>query len=499
LQRQEISKSGRTGSHLRTAQGQGQKAAVSHLMDAFDLAHGFLRDLENRITFWCRGSERMYGFTKEQAIGRISHELLRTRFPKPLSEIEAELLQNGCWQGELSHRASSGALLHVASSWALQYNPQGEPMSVLEVHNDITERLNAHYASTRLAAIVHDSDDAIIGLGLDGNITIWNASAEKLFGYSASEMVGLPIYQIVPREGLAEYQQLLARIARGEPANHVETVQLTKTHQRLYVSLTISPIRNAEGQIVGISKITRDMTARRKMENALRRSNQALEQFAYAAAHDLQEPLRNISLALQYAEATQTPPFSSGTQTFIDLAIENAKRMQSMVDDLLAFSRALTMVDLDAAGFRTDTEDVLKTVLKNLDSAIVESGAVITYDELPSAAISEIHLLQIFQNIISNAIKYRDADPPKIHIACHSMDSELSFAISDEGIGIPQEFQERVFGVFQRLGFRNASGTGIGLALCKRIIEHYGGSIRIKTNLTKGVTVLFTLPACPEN
>ncbi len=465
----------------------------AELITAWDLSHGFLRRFDGVITFWYTGSERLYGWTKRQAIGRVSHDLLQTHFPKPLPEIEAELLAQGSWQGELSHVTSSGKRVTVASSWVLRRDEAGLPASVIVVNNDISDRIRGDEATVRLAAIVQSSNDAIIGMTLEGTITSWNASAEQLFGYRAAEIIGQPVSKLTPPEMASEDEAIFSQIRRGQGIEHFETIRVTKTNQRPAVSLTISAIRNARGEIVGASTIARDVTARKKMEDSLRRTNLALEQFAYAAAHDLQEPLRNVALSLQLARADHQIE-NSETEELIEVAIENSRRMNAMVRDLLAFSRALDSED-HSAPVAVDAGQVLRLVLRNLEAAIREANAQIVCDSLPWVAVSEIHLLQILQNLLGNAIKYRGSDPPQIHVGATEQDGEWLFYVRDNGIGIPAHLHERAFGVFKRLKNSKVLGTGVGLAICKRIVEHYGGVIRIESNPVKGVTFFFSLPS----
>jgi PAS domain S-box-containing protein len=237
----------------------------------------FVRDLQSRVTFWNRGAENMYGWSAAEANGEVSHQLLRTKFPLPVPTIEAECKSKGGWEGELRQKTRQGNEVVVTSRWALQRDERGTATAILEINRDITERKQAEETRERLAAIVDSSDDAIISKTLDGIITAWNRGAEKVFGYSAAEAVGMPMVMLMPEERVEEEVEILARIARGESVEHFETVRLRKDGARIDVSATISPIRDSNGKIIGASKIARDITERKQAAKELASSREALE------------------------------------------------------------------------------------------------------------------------------------------------------------------------------------------------------------------------------
>ncbi|HEY7305151.1 MAG TPA: ATP-binding protein [Bryobacteraceae bacterium] len=225
---------------------------------------------------------------------------------------------------------------------------------------------------------------------------------------------------------------------------------------------------------------------------ALRRTNAELEQFAYAAAHDLQEPLRNIALGTQLLASRYRNHIDSKTDPFIEFTVSGAQRMESMIKDLLAYCRAL---DGSAAPVKpVESAAVLENALRNLKTRIDEAGAQITWSQLPSVAMHETHLLQVFQNLVSNALKYSSTEPTRIQIAASREGNEWIFSVRDNGIGIAPQYHDRIFGVFKRIGGRSPSGSGIGLAICKRVIEHYGGRIWVRSEENRGATFFFTAP-----
>jgi light-regulated signal transduction histidine kinase (bacteriophytochrome) len=248
-----------------------------------------------------------------------------------------------------------------------------------------------------------------------------------------------------------------------------------------------------------------DITDRRRAEEALRRANDALrranadlEQFAYSASHDLQEPIRNISLSTQILAKHYGHLLDEGARQQLSFATEGAKRMEMLVRDLLTYAQSAQDGGSGKTTEAADANSAIRKALSNLATAIQESKAAITVGPLPTVPIPEVQLQQVFQNLIANAIKYRsDPDTPRIHVRAVRTVADWLFSIQDNGIGIAAEYRERVFGIFKRLhGEGKYSGTGIGLAICQRLVERNGGRIWVESaGLGKGSTFFFTLPA----
>lgn len=213
-----------------------------------------VRDASDRITFWNKGATAIYGFSREEAIGQVSHDLLRTEFPEPIQSINEKLLRDGQWSGELKHTCATGAKKIVSTRWVVERDGSGKVRSVLESNRDISEAKRAEEAQSRLAAIVESSDDAIVSKDLNGIITSWNKAAEGMFGYTAEEAVGQSITLIIPSERKDEEKNILARIGRGERIDHFETVRQRKDGTRLDVSVTISPVRDFCGRVIGLPR-----------------------------------------------------------------------------------------------------------------------------------------------------------------------------------------------------------------------------------------------------
>ncbi len=233
-----------------------------------------LRDGEDRITYWNKGAEELYGWTQDEVLGRVTHTLFKTEFPEPLDSISGLLRREGRWQGELIHTRKNGTKLTVLSRWALTYEPETNVESIMEANIDITQAKEADRANSLLAAIVGSSDDAIISKRLDGIINSWNKAAERMFGYAAEEAVGQHITLIIPPDRRSEETQILERLRRGERIDHFETRRMRKDGTLLDIALTISPVKDGSGKIIGASKVARDVTERKRTERALRESEE---------------------------------------------------------------------------------------------------------------------------------------------------------------------------------------------------------------------------------
>jgi signal transduction histidine kinase len=256
---------------------------------------------------------------------------------------------------------------------------------------------------------------------------------------------------------------------------------------------------NLQQTTVSRDELGREVAERQKVEaklqqaiRELERSNADLQAFAYIASHDLQEPLRMVSSYVGLLQSRYQEQLDADAHDFIAFAVDGATRMQRLINDLLAYSRVGSR---DKPLAPTDSESVFTLALANLQAAIQENGAVITHDPLPTVTADEAHLVQVFQNLLGNALKFHGQGPPRIHVNAAIQGDEWVFAVRDHGIGIDPQYHQRIFAIFQRLHGRNEyPGTGIGLALCKRIVEHHGGRIWVESELNQGATFYFTIP-----
>jgi PAS domain S-box-containing protein len=369
---------------------------------------------------------------------------------------------------------------------------------------DITVRRNAekHLAQMegRYRGLLEAAPDAMVVVNQGGEIVLLNLQAEKQFGYRRNELLGQKVKNIIP-DGFAE--RLIAdglRSADDALAQQIGTgIELSgrrKDRTEFPIELMLSPLGGAEGILV--TAAIRDISVRKAAEadllhkvEELNRSNEELGQFAYIASHDLQEPLRMVASYTQLLSRRYKGKLDADADEFIAFAVDGATRMQRLIQDLLAYSRVGTK---GRELVNTSSEDALRQALSNLRGAIEESGALVTHDPLPEVMADETQLVQLFQNLVGNAIKYQNRGIPKIHIGALNGGKQYRFAVRDNGLGIDPQYFERIFGMFQRLHKREEfSGTGIGLAICKKIVERHGGQISVESQPGIGSVFSFAL------
>ncbi len=347
--------------------------------------------------------------------------------------------------------------------------------------------------------------DAVIATDAVGLVTFLNTVAQSLTGWTQEQAAGQPLEQVF----------VITNIETGAPAENPATKALREgrvvglaNHTRLtakdgrYIPIddSAAPIRDAQGKVIGVVLVFRDISERTEIEGrlaaeraALAATNQELQHFAYAASHDLREPLRTIKAYTQLLQLQSGSQFDDQTKKHLEVIVAGATRMDQLIDALLDYSRAGEVTHKPMA--EVDTGEILRAVLANLHGAVEESEAVVTHDPLPSLLGDELHFVQLFQNLIGNALKYRGADRPRIHVSATRQGQEWLFSISDNGEGIAPQYHLQIFGIFKRLHGQEYPGTGIGLATCKKIVERYGGRIWVESESGKGSTFFFTLPA----
>jgi PAS domain S-box-containing protein len=353
----------------------------------------------------------------------------------------------------------------------------------------------------RFQTVVENVQDyAIFMLDPEGYVVSWNAGAERSKGYKAEEIIGQNFSRCYCPEDIArDMPKEELGIAGTTGRVEAEGWRLRMDGTRFWANVVITALRDRSGKLLGFSNITRDITERRELETKLlqkveelKRSNEELRQFAYIASHDLQAPLRMVASYTQLLSSRYKGKLDSDADEFIDFAVDGANRMQLLIQDLLAYSGVETKGrDL----LDTSSEKALRRALINLSDAIEECGALVTHDPLPTVQADEMQLVQLFQNLVNNGIKYQNRGVPRVHISAVKNDRQKwIFSVRDNGMGIDSQYFEKIFGVFQRLHKpEEFAGTGIGLAICKKIVERHGGSISVESQPGLGSTFSFAL------
>jgi PAS domain S-box-containing protein len=337
--------------------------------------------------------------------------------------------------------------------------------------------------------------NGILMVDADGRIILTNRQVETIFGYEPGELLGRPVESLLPeryrRHHVADRNRFFGEPVARAMGSGRDLYALRKDGREVPVEIGLAPVIQAGRSCVLASII--DITERKRSEAELRRSNEELEQFAYVASHDLQEPLRMVSAYTQLLSERYRGRFDEKADRFLAFAADGAIRMQRLLEDLLSYSRVNTRGQPLVS---TSLDEVLDRVLAHLQLSISQSGATITRDPLPVVRADSGQMEHVFLNLLGNALKFRGNEAPAIHVGAESTGQQVRIYVKDNGIGIDPRYAERIFVIFQRLHQRGKyPGTGVGLAICKRIVERHGGRIWVESAPGKGATFHFTLQA----
>jgi PAS domain S-box-containing protein len=462
----------------------------------------WLADPEGRLLEVNAAYCRLSGYTAPELLGMRILDIEVAGADDAVAHLQ-EAIAAGRDRFESRHRRKNGTIVDVEVS--AQFRPIDGGRYVAAIRDiSVRKAAETHLAQMegRYRGLLEAAPDAMVVVDQHGEIVLLNVQAEKQFGYARDELVGQAVTAIIP-EGFAE--RLVADDLRStadalaqQIGTGIELVARRKDGTAFPIEIMLSPLENADGILV--TAAIRDISVRKAAEThlaqmvvELQRSNEELGQFAYIASHDLQEPLRMVASYTQLLSRRYKGRLDSDADEFIAFATDGASRMQRLIEDLLAYSRVGTK---GTELVEVSSEDALQLAMINLSAAVEDSGALVTHDPLPLVLADEMQLSQLFQNLVGNAIKYRSADVPRVHI-CAVRDGQRTyrFAVRDNGLGIDPQYFEKIFGVFQRLHKRDEfPGTGIGLAICKKIVERHGGTISVESQPGLGSTFSFSLP-----
>jgi len=464
----------------------------------------FVIDRHDKVQYVNQLTAGQLGKTPEQVTGQDLKEL----FPNAVAEGQEyslrQVLDSGQSVSTESAVAFPGGRRWLDTHMVPLRNDAGELTAVMGVARDITERKQSEQklkeTNEYLDNLFNYANAPIIVWDPQFKITRFNHAFEALTGRSENEVLGASLETLFPPNQVEPSMELIRKTLTGE---HWEVVEIEiinvdgSIHTLLWNSATLfsadggTPVATiAQGQDISVRKETEAALTRRTQE--LARSNDELQRFAYVASHDLQEPLRMVTSYLQLLERRYKDKLDGDALEFINYAVDGAIRMKTLISDLLAYSRVGTR---GMEFSLTNCEEILVNVLNNLKISIEETQGTVTHDPLPEVMADGGQLESLFQNLIGNALKFHGSEPPNIHVSATKRATDWTFSVRDNGIGIEPRYFERIFIIFQRLhNLEDFPGTGIGLAISKRIVERHGGRIWIESQPGKGSTFFFTLP-----
>jgi PAS domain S-box-containing protein len=458
-------------------------------------------DSAGSIDFVNKAAEELFGYAREEILAKSVDMLVPPR-TREAQAIYRERLFEGSSHPSVSGPAEVLGLRKDGSDFPLDFRLRpletSEGRLLLFAVRDLSVERRTE---ARFRTLLESAPDAMVIVDPEGKIQLCNLQTVKLFGYSAMELVGQSVDILLPESLRVGHEghraQFLANPTQREMGVGLDLMARRKDGSLFPVEIALSPLEGPNGSSVtaAIRDITERKTAAVRLAekiDELRHTNDALQQFVHIASHDLQEPLRMVTSYTQLLAKRYKGRLDSDADEFIGFAVDGTQRMKRLIEDLLAYSRSGSS---GIARVPIPSEEALREAIGNLYEAIKETGAIVTHDPLPPVLFIYSQLVQIFQNLIGNAIKYRGERTPQIHVSFTRLDSECRFSVADNGIGIAPEYFERIFLIFQRLhGLDKYEGTGIGLAICQRIVHQQGGRIWVESVPDQGSTFHFTVP-----
>ncbi|MCX5726256.1 MAG: PAS domain S-box protein [Candidatus Saganbacteria bacterium] len=461
----------------------------------------YLSDLQGTFIDGNRIAEKLTGYKKDELIGKsfLKLNLLPLdQIPKAAVLLTKNILGQSTGPDEFTLQRKDGSRPQVEiSTHPVKIKDQ---TLVLGIARDITERKLAEKklmeSEERWRSLVADAPNIIMITDTDGKISFMN---RPFPGYSMEQVAGESMYDFVAPEHHDLVKEINGNVIKTAAASEYQVSGTGPKGQSLWYDIYVGPLL-LNGKVAALTSIITDITERKWIEEEigryateLKRSNEDLQQFAYVASHDLQEPLRTIVSFIELLERRYKGKLDAEADEFISFVTSGASRMQQLILDLLTFSRVQTK---GKELMPTDTSKVLKQTLEILHASLESNKAVVTNDPLPTVIADESQLIQLFQNLLGNAIKFHGKEPPRVHISARLEGERFVFSFRDNGIGIDPQYFDRLFQVFQRLHTKEEyAGTGIGLAVCKKIVVRHGGKIWLESKPGEGTTFYFTLKA----
>jgi len=451
----------------------------------------YVLDSDGTLRRWNESVADVTGYSLPEIASMDALDFFEEDAEKIVTAI-AEGFEEGSVLVEADLVTNDGERIPYEFSATTVENPEGDTV-LAGIGRDVSEQKARERELTKYETIVETIEDGIYVKDEDGYFTMVNEAYAEMTGYDPEELVGEHASLVVDEAAIQGSREMVSAAATGDDDDEptMEASLRTKGGGEIPAEGTFATIEtDDELKEVGV---VRDITERKERRRKLEESNERLEQFAYAASHDLQEPLRMVSSYLSLIERRYADELDEDAEEFIEFAVDGAERMREMIDALLQYSRVETRGDPFEP---VDLESVYQDAIQDLEVKIAETGAEIEAESLPAVYGDEGQLRQVFENLLSNAIEYSEEGPPQISVDAERDGGEWIVSVSDDGIGIDPEHSDRVFEVFNRLHTREEhEGTGIGLALCRRIIERHGGEIWVDSTPGEGSKFYFTVPA----
>ncbi len=481
-------------------------------------------DLAGHVQFLNPVGEALTGWKQSEAKGQpleVVFQIFNEHTHRPVVNPALRALKEGRIVGLANHTvliARDGAKHLLDDSGSPVRRADGTVIGAVLIFRDVGDRRAAEESRARLAAIVESSDDAIIGKDLQGRITSWNKGAERIFGYTKNEMLGELILRLIPPDRLNEEEEILEHLRRGGRMDHFETVRISKDGHKIPVSLTISPIKDAAGNVIGASKIARDITRRKQTDEALSKAREELEVHAldlearvaertahlqqsvaelegvsYSLSHDMRAPLRTIQSFSQIVLAEAGEKLGPNERELLRKSISAAGRLDRLIRDVLIYSR----VSREAIEISTvDVEQLLRQIIDERPEFQSPKAEIKIQPPLEPVRGHESYLTQCITNLLDNAVKFVSPDrKPQVRVWSESTDHQVRIWFEDNGIGIAKDSQERIFGIFQRVhDEKTYPGTGIGLPIVRKAVGRMGGTVGVESEPDRGSRFWLQLP-----
>ena len=481
-------------------------------------------DLQGRVRSWNAGAQRLFGYSAEEMADRDARTLVpparRAEFERHLEQVRAGV---GVEAHDTLRQRRDGGLACVTQSISPVRTPDGRLVGASTIARDLSR---VRQLEQRFRAAVESAPLAMVMVDARGTVTLVNRETEKLFGWSRDDLLGRPVELLVPERFRAGHPERRRAYAAAPEARRMgagrDLYALRRDGSEFPVEIGLNPVEDDSGAAVLAAIV--DITERKRLEEELRRTNERLEarvhertealeeqaaalaqvrdgleqrnlelrSFAHVVSHDLQGPLRNIAGFVQLLAARRSEALDDEARGWVQRTVDSVQRMQALIRDLLAYSA----VDERARPFeRVELDAALDDALALLESSLRESQAQLTREPLPAVTGDHTQLMQVFLNLVGNALIYHGPRPPRVHVSARREGQAWSVAVRDEGIGIDPRHHELIFELFRRLHTpQEYPGTGLGLAICRRVIQRHGGRVWVESGPGRGATFRFTLP-----